>query len=186
MPCLLFFPVLGNAQSQKALQEPVISENSQQNPFDFALQAVENAEQITRQTGSAKVQRLKQYNLSVQKNSQKKQSNALQFRKKFNGTPAQSQHLYKALVAQYGEPKSIRGQSRVWDIQNPHKGQNQADIITIILKMEQNGAYELVMDRDRGADGRATWAAPRIAPTPKPSKAQKAKQRQAILQPDND
>ncbi len=74
---------------------------------------------------------------------------------------ARSQAILQKLRRQYGAETSIRGRSHVWDVKNPNANRRQADIVTIIFQRD-NGQCRLLLDRDRGADGRKTWALPRL------------------------
>lgn len=175
---MLLFTVAANAQTSDISAKFDAIIETTQNPFDFALQVAESQGALKRQS--------KSFQKTTQGRALPRKSLALQYRKKFGGTAEQAQALRKILVAQYGEPKSIRGKSHVWDIENPNSGNGQADIVTIILKMGEVGGYELVMDRDKGGDGRATWAAPRMEPVAPKQKQQKQRRLKSILQPDND
>ncbi len=83
----------------------------------------------------------------------------LRFNKKYQGSSQQAILAYDSLVKQFGPPKSVRGDSYVWDIENPDKSATQSDLVTVILKMGNSGNYEVLIDRDRGGNGKATWAA---------------------------
>lgn len=173
------------------LNKPEPSYISESNPFDFAWQAAETPKLAV---GNAQFQKsnaaLSSAKSEIRAQSLIKRKTALQYRRKFsasrNGSQEQSKTLYNTLVQKYGAPKSVRGQSHVWDIKNPSRGGQQSDIITIIMKMAKNGDYELIMDRARGEDGRATWATPRIETLAVQKAPQQKKQIYPILQPDND
>jgi len=183
----------GVANAQTASNKVKLQENielsyiAELNPFDFVQQEAEN---LVSTTKTQQFQKSKSLNKSAQYSAKARTSSApksaLQYRRKFSASSGQSQALYQTLVGKYGQPQSIRGQSHVWDIKNPNRGGTQADIVTVILKMADNGDYELIMDRDRGENGQATWAAPRLE-KPVVQQSQSRKTRfQPILQPDND
>ena len=88
-------------------------------------------------------------------------SAALQYNSVFGNGSAHAKNVLLQLQQKFGEQKTIRGASYVWEIDNPNKSAIQADIVTIILNYNPNGQSELILDRAKGGDGRATWAAPR-------------------------
>ncbi len=124
----------------------------QENPFDYILALAETPNLANTSSTAARVARP----LKVSRKSAD-----LQTRKPLRGGQAKS--LIENLTLKYGPPKSIRGQNYVWDIANPDAGGRQAKIVTIIVKLNTSGRSELVMDRDKGEDGRATYAAARRA-----------------------
>ncbi len=178
-----FCSVCASAQSSTPVQKPIFSQISSKNPFDFALNAAENLPE----PGQAQALKYQRSSIRDGRPEVKNVLNApLQYRKKFRQSPQRAQTLYKTLVQKYGKPKSVRGVSHVWDIKNPDKGGRQADIVTVILKIQKNGSYELIMDRDRGENGLATWAAPRLLKEKIKPQVQHIAKAQPIVQPDND
>ncbi len=135
---------------------------AQPNPFDVAQEIMQAAPAKTGKTVQ-KQMRMRSFTKVAPK---------LKFHQRYALDKARQQAIYNELVRRFGPPKSIRGTSHVWDIKNPTAGGRQADILTIIFKMDKNGMSELIMDRDRGMDGRATWAAPRRKPTAYAQKSQ--------------
>ncbi len=107
---------------------------------------------------------------------------SLKFHQVYTLGKAEERAVYDKLVRTFGPPKSIRGSSHVWDIKNPSAGGKQADVVTIIFKMDGSGRCELIMDRDRGEDGRATWAAPRVQPAKKSSRGKVMASRKPVEQ----
>ena len=143
-------------------QQPSKSIQGPQNPFDYTLGLIAAP-------GAAKARQ------SQQSQTFAKGTSPLQYRGSLSGGQAQAKTLIENLTLKYGPPTSIRGQSHVWDVENPNAGGAQAKIVTIIVKSGTSGEAALIMDRDRGEDGRATYTAPRIAkaappktPTQKP------------------
>ncbi len=118
-----------------------------ENPFEFARELVES-------TG---VQSLN----SVAMKTPDLAKPQLQYRGKSGQNQAQTDRLLKDLTQKFGPPKSVRGADHVWEVENPNAGLSQSKLITIILSVDGNGGSELIMDRNRGEDGRATWALPR-------------------------
>ncbi len=180
---ILFSSFSGYAQVVVPFKKTELAIKSEQNPFDNVQDIVDNNRSHKKRAGLE----------NAPKNGTKsKISKSLKYQKKYTGSPQQAQAVYKSLVGQYGQPKSVRGKSYVWDIKNPSKNSVQADIVTVILKMDTSGTYELVMDRDRGENGRATWDATRVkkANTKEKVKAKLGKQKKTnsrlILQEDND
>ncbi len=156
--------VLGNtalAQMDDVANQPtkssiVRSVGAKIDAFDFVLQAAQRATHPENIPGSGQIGKASRFTV-VQKTP-----DALQYNKKFTTTPEQAKMLYNTLVQKYGTPKSVRGKDHIWYINSPNSTRHvQSDIMTIILSMEKNGHVELLMDRDRGEDGRATWALPR-------------------------
>jgi len=134
-------------------------EEIEPSPFDFVRQAAE-----TSNKSSFSQKQVGQIGEPAVFASQKLLNSGeptLQYNKKFIAKPGEAQKLYKTLVQKYGPPKSVRGTSHVWDIENPSTSHKQSDTVAVILSIEESGAFELIMDRDRGEDGRATWALPR-------------------------
>jgi len=179
---ILFYGIPGYAQIAEPTKKVEKKTKLAPNPFDFVQGITENAGQVSQGRGLAN---------AAQHNAKPENSTSLKYRTTQGSSPGQAQVIYNSLVQQYGPPKSVRGKSHVWDIENPAKSAVQADVVTVILKMEENGTYELVMDRDRGGDGRATWDATRIQKAnAKKASAQQKKQKkskpQLILQADND
>lgn len=148
-----FSGVSGYAQVPVPLKKIEHTVELKQDPFDFIQEIVEN---------SGHNQQAQDLGNATQYAEKPQYSASLKYHKKDRVPPEQAQAIYNALVHKYGVPKSVRGQSYVWDIENPAKSITQADIVTVILKMENPGSYELIMDRDRGENGRATWDATRI------------------------
>jgi len=174
---ILLYGVPGHAQIAKQTKKPEQTIKLEQNPFDFVQEIVENNGQYQQGQNLAK---------NIAQGATPKDKYALKFHKKSNGSPQQAETIYNSLVQKYGPPKSIRGQSHVWDIENPEKDSAQADMVTVVLKMDMSGSYELKMDRDRGENGLATWDATRLKKAAiKPSKQKKAN-RKLVLQVDND
>jgi len=149
----LFSGVASYAQVAEPFKKAELTTEITQDPFDFIQEIAEN---------SARNQQDQRLGNIAQYSSKSKFGGSLKYHKKGSGSPEQAQTIYNALVQKYGPPKSVRGQSHVWDIENPSKSSTQADMVTVILRMEASGAYELIMDRDRGENGRASWDATRI------------------------
>jgi len=135
------------------------SDDVELSPFDFVLKAAEASDE-----NSPRQKQVRQIGEPAVFANQLRLNNdepALQYNKKFKAKPGEAQKLYDTLVQKYGPPKSVRGTSHVWDIENPSTSHKQSNTVAVILSIEENGAYELIMDRDRGEDGSATWALPR-------------------------
>ena len=186
LSCMLLGAVNGHAQTNNVRMKSATITGVEDNPFDFVRQTAESQDNLKHFQNKARGKTFATRNGLNPRANARKTAGALQYRKKFNGSSGEAKILRKTLVAQYGEPKSVRGQSHVWDIENPSRGGAQADIVTIIMQMDKSGDYELIMDRDRGEDGRATWAAPRIEKLTIQKKQPQKKQILPILQPDND
>jgi len=120
---------------------------AQVNPFDYAL-GLTATKGSTRTAPNSKT-------LALSTSSQ------LQHREPVLGGSKQAKQLINELTVKYGEPSSIRGGNHVWTIKNPDKSGVQADVVTIIVSLNPTGNSELIMDRDRGENGLATWALPR-------------------------
>ena len=161
-----FYGFSGHAQVSAPLKKTKHTIKIDQNPFDFVKEITENAGRYRQSRGFAN---------AAQHSAKPKSGASLKYQAKDNGSSGQAQVIYNALVREYGPPKSVRGQSHVWDIENPRKGIIQADMVTVILKMETSGAYELIMDRDRGGNGRATWDATRVQKQRQNNKTNKAR-----------
>jgi len=128
-------------------------------PFDFVRQAAEASNEKPSQQ-----RQIRQRGTPAIFANQKPPTGGgpkLQYKQTFAARPGEAQKLYNTLVRKYGPPKSVRGISHVWDIENPDTSHQQSGTVAVILSIEQSGAYELIMDRDRGEDGSATWALPR-------------------------
>jgi|GEM_PF-2979083 len=139
------------------------------NPFDYTLDLLENPvvekpvaglalrSYVRPSTSQLKVAPQKQQVVNSQK-----QNAVLQYRKQINGGAVQAENLIAGLTAKYGAPKSVRGNNYVWEVDNPAQDSLQANVVTIIVTVNEKGKSELVMDRNRGEDGRATWAVPKL------------------------
>ncbi len=136
------------------------------NPFDFVMEVFEQ-EKNTNKSLSRNIifQSSKQLQgktgRSFARQYTQPKSPQLQYKNNLSLSKKQADNILRKLQLQYGKPTSIRGDSYVWDIKNPQASKEQADIVTIIFRKNKTGDYQLIMDRARGGDGKATWALPR-------------------------
>ncbi len=173
------------SRAQLALQKP---EGLGVDPFEFVRRTAENSDnglpgqKQARQTGTLA--------MSARQTQRNDGETMLQYHKTFAARPGEAQKLYNTLVQKYGPPQSVRGNSHIWNIENSNTSHRQSDTVTVILSIRDEGAYELIMDRDRGEDGRATWALPRRKmESPVPARearnsSKKANARTLLVNPD--
>lgn len=57
----------------------------------------------------------------------------------------------------YGPAKSVRGNIHIWELPNPQSGPSDDKTVTVMITDGASGG-EIVADRFKGRDGRATWA----------------------------
>jgi len=146
---MLLAPILVIITPYSYAQSAKINEN----PFEFARNLAES--------GGASALHSQQPNSIGPEIRQATAKPQLQYREKAGRSKVQTKRLLEGLTQKFGPPKSVRGANHVWEIENPDTGLSQSKLITIILSVDRNGSSELIMDRNRGEDGRATWALPR-------------------------
>lgn len=171
---ILFSGNLSQAQVVAPFKKTERTIELNQDPFDIIQEVVENSGRNQQELGLAK---------NTKSGVKPTFATPLKYEKKSSGSPEQAQVIYSALVQKYGTPKSVRGQSHVWDIKNPGKSSTQADKVTVILKMGNSGAYELIMDRGRGENGRATWEATSVKKAKAKLQNQQNQQNQKVTKP---
>ena len=187
--------IMAQAQEQKPLRQPLVSvapnddSIQRENPFSAALRIVNSGQKAQgRKNGKTNEGKLGRNSISGKtlRPLNSAHDTDLKFQQTYKLSHAQEQAIYRSLVRAYGQPNSIRGPSHVWDIKNPTSGGRQADMVTIIFKMDGSGNCELVMDRDRGEDGRATWADRRRDPSETDVRRLRVNRQKAILEQNND
>jgi len=98
----------------------------------------------------------------------------LKYIRNFNGDTTAVDKVLAKLTQKYGIQKSTRGNSYVWEVDNPTKGLKQADLVTIILTVDPNGLSVLIIDRAREGSSIASDTIEKNSVS-KPKKKQKSR-----------
>lgn len=144
---VLGWPLIAYGQTPADGLKPGIQ---QDDPFEFVVRNMEN--EPRRQISSRRETSAASADNAV---------SALKYTRTLNDSPNQAKDFLETMNQKYGPPKSIRGNNHVWDVGNPNTHHLQAKMVTIIVSYEPNGTSYVVIDRDRGEDGSATYALPR-------------------------